>query len=51
MRNSIACHVKLADLNDNMNLSRIAVPGPEDFARIVKYKSAYERIQSVISTE
>ena len=38
--NPIARQVKIADLEDNMDLSRIANPTPKDFARLEKYKRA-----------
>ena len=37
----IAVRVKLADLEDNMNISRLANPGKEDFNRLEKYRKAY----------
>ncbi|ERK30162.1 hypothetical protein [Clostridium intestinale] len=40
--NPIALRVKLADLKDNMNISRINNPTEKDFARIEKYKKAYK---------
>lgn len=36
----LARRVKQADLEDNMNLTRIPNPGPEDFARVEKYQRA-----------
>ena len=42
--NPIACRVKLADLNDNMNLSRITSPDEKDLERIKKYEAAKSRI-------
>jgi (p)ppGpp synthase/HD superfamily hydrolase len=36
--------VKLADLHDNCDLSRIANPSERDFARIEKYKNAIDLI-------
>ena len=39
--NSMARRVKLADLEDNMDLRRIANPTDEDFARIKKYRRAH----------
>lgn len=39
-RNPIARRVKLGDLDDNMDLSRIAQPTERDFARIEKYRRA-----------
>lgn len=40
--NRLARHVKLADLEDNMNLARIPNPGPEDLARVEKYRRAVQ---------
>ncbi|SHH58601.1 GTP pyrophosphokinase [Clostridium intestinale] len=40
--NPIALRVKLADLRDNMDISRINNPTEKDFARIEKYKKAYK---------
>lgn len=39
-QNRLAARVKLADLSDNMNLSRIPAPTEKDFARIEKYQKA-----------
>ncbi len=50
-QNPIARLVKLADLEDNMDLSRIAVPTAKDFARIEKYKSAKAVIEQAISSD
>lgn len=36
-RNSIARRVKLADIDDNMDLRRIANPGPKDHNRLNRY--------------
>ncbi len=36
-----ARRVKLADLEDNMNLSRIAQPSAKDHARVAKYREAH----------
>ena len=38
--NKIARAVKLSDLKDNMDMSRIANPTEKDFARLEKYKKA-----------
>lgn len=38
----VAKEVKLADLEDNMDLTRIAEPTQEDHERIAKYKAAHE---------
>lgn len=42
--NPISREVKLADLEDNMNLSRIPNPVKEDYERIKKYKKAKIKI-------
>ncbi|MGE3771289.1 MAG: GTP pyrophosphokinase [Gammaproteobacteria bacterium] len=39
-RNPIARRVKRADLHDNLDLSRIAAPMPQDYARMEKYRRA-----------
>lgn len=41
--NEIGRRVKLADLTDNMDLTRIKTPRPKDFERIERYKKA-ERV-------
>ena len=46
LSNEIACQVKLADLYDNMNVSRIENFTDKDEARIKKYKAAAERIRN-----
>lgn len=38
--NDIACKVKLADLNDNLNIERITNPSEMDYKRLEKYKKA-----------
>ena len=45
---STACRIKLADLNDNMNLSRIDNPTEKDFERILKYEAAKRRIEEAM---
>ena len=45
--NPIARRVKLADLADNMDLSRLPDPGPVDYARVEKYKVAKLFLESV----
>lgn len=47
LRNKTACLVKLADLRDNMDLSRISEPTDEDRDRVEKYNRAVERIYEV----
>lgn len=39
-KNPISLRVKLADLKDNLDLSRIANPTEEDFVRMEKYRRA-----------
>lgn len=43
--NEVACRVKLADLKDNMDLSRIPCPSNLDLARVEKYCASARRIQ------
>jgi (p)ppGpp synthase/HD superfamily hydrolase len=42
--NPIGRRVKLADLHDNSDLSRIAMPSERDFRRIEKYRRAIDLI-------
>lgn len=44
--NPIARRVKLGDLDDNMDLSRIAQPTSKDFARSEKYRKAKLALES-----
>ncbi|MDD1015745.1 GTP pyrophosphokinase [Pseudomonas rubra] len=39
--------VKLADLADNSDLSRIAIPGPADLARLARYQQASAYLQAL----
>jgi len=48
-RHPVARLVKLADLEDDMDLSRIAQPTAKDFARIEKYKLAKAVIERSIA--
>lgn len=43
-RNEIGRRVKLADLADNMELTRIKAPKPEDHARLERYRKAKESL-------
>ncbi len=43
-QNPLATKVKLADLEDNMDLSRIPEPSKKDYKRIEKYKRAKTRL-------
>jgi (p)ppGpp synthase/HD superfamily hydrolase len=45
--NSIGRQVKLADLRDNSQLSRISQPTQSDFDRIEKYRIAIEVIEQI----
>ena len=45
-RNPIALAVKLADITDNMDLSRISNPTEQDFARLKEYKQVKELLQA-----
>lgn len=45
--NPIARRVKIADIEDNMDLSRIPEPSPKDFERVEKYKVAKMFLESV----
>ena len=44
IQNQLACRVKLADISDNMNLSRIPNPSQEDYQRVEKYSRAADKI-------
>lgn len=44
--NDLARAVKLADLEDNMDLSRIADPQPRDLERLHKYRHAWEQLRA-----
>jgi guanosine-3',5'-bis(diphosphate) 3'-pyrophosphohydrolase len=48
-QNPIARLVKLADLEDNMDLSRIAQPSEKDHRRVQKYKAAKLVIEKAIA--
>jgi hypothetical protein len=45
--NPIGRAVKLADLRDNSDLSRIATPSERDFERIEKYRATIDVIESM----
>ncbi len=44
--NQIGRRVKLADLEDNSDLSRIADPGPRDLERLEKYRRAIATLRA-----
>lgn len=43
----LAREVKLADLADNSDLSRIVCPGPDDIARLSRYREASAYLQAL----
>lgn len=45
--NSDAVMVKLADLKDNMDLSRLRTPQKSDYQRVAKYKRAFKFLSSL----
>ncbi len=45
--NPIGRRVKLADLRDNSDLSRIDHPTQKDYARLARYRAAIEAIQAL----
>ena len=49
-RNAIGRRVKLADLEDNSDLSRIAKPTQKDYQRLEKYRLAIQRIHHDAAT-
>jgi hypothetical protein len=46
-RNDIARAVKLADITDNMDLSRIESPTEKDFARVKRYRKARKLLEAM----
>lgn len=48
LKNETACRVKLADLIDNMDLTRLKEPTQTDEARIKKYQIAAGRIKEAL---
>lgn len=48
--NPIACRVKLADVTDNMDLSRIAAPTEKDFARLKEYEQVRAILLAALET-
>lgn len=45
--NPIARQVKLADLEDNMDIRRIPEPKEKDFERLAKYRRSWETLKSM----
>lgn len=46
-QNELARKVKIADIEDNMDLSRIPNPVEEDFKRIKKYEKAWKELNTI----
>lgn len=46
-QNRLATTVKLADLTENMNLSRIPSPTEKDYQRLQRYQKAFQLLQQV----
>ena len=44
-QNPLACAVKIADVQDNMNLARIPNPTPRDLARLEEYRQVLDILQ------
>ncbi|MGK7917698.1 MAG: GTP pyrophosphokinase [Prochloraceae cyanobacterium] len=51
MSNYIALRVKIADMQDNMDLSRIASPTVKDRQRLAKYQTTLPRLLTALSRE
>lgn len=45
--NPIARAVKLADLEDNMDIRRIPAPAQKDFDRLAKYRRSWEKLKAL----
>lgn len=43
--NRLARNVKIADIQENMNINRIAIPTEKDYARLEKYRMALEILE------
>jgi len=50
-QNRIAREVKLADLEDNMDLKRIPEPRDEDFKRLAKYRRSWESLKRIEASD
>lgn len=46
--NALATRVKLADLRDNMDITRIAKPTDKDLERLRRYQQAWARLNAVV---
>lgn len=47
-RNSLALKVKLHDLRNNMDISRIPEPTEKDYARLERYKKEYDILMEAL---
>ncbi|MCW6037278.1 HD domain-containing protein [Spirulina subsalsa FACHB-351] len=50
MGNAIALSVKIADMTDNMDMSRIPHPTAKDYRRLQKYQQVLPRLQAAYAT-
>jgi (p)ppGpp synthase/HD superfamily hydrolase len=50
LANPLAVRVKIADLRDNMDLSRISTPSGKDYARLEKYKRMLPRLEVALNS-
>jgi (p)ppGpp synthase/HD superfamily hydrolase len=48
LANPLAVQVKIADMRDNMDLSRIAHPTEKDLARLEKYRRMLPRLEAAL---
>ncbi|MEA5418722.1 GTP pyrophosphokinase [Spirulina sp. CCNP1310] len=48
MANPLALRVKIADMEDNCDLSRIAQPTAKDYARLAKYQGILPRLKAAL---
>ena len=46
LENPLAVEVKLADIEDNLDISRIPLPAAEDLLRLEKYKRAKQKLEA-----
>lgn len=51
MQNMLAAAVKLADLYDNMDLTRIKEPTKKDYERVEKYKAAAKQLSNMLKNK
>jgi (p)ppGpp synthase/HD superfamily hydrolase len=51
MGNELALRVKIADMTDNLDISRIENPTTKDFDRLKKYQATLPRLQALIPND